>query len=430
MKLQPACIRTVHVPLMLVAVACARTEAASSQAPCPGFAPGDSIAPIEVVRYLADDRLEGRAAGSAAERCAGEYVAERMRRIGLEPGAGNGSYFQDVTIASVLNPHATAGVGRNVIGVLRGTDTAAERVLVVGAHYDHLGRGGPGSAAPDRMGEIHNGADDNASGVAVLLDVAERLAAERPARTVVFVAFTGEELGLLGSAHFVEHAPVPVRRMAAMLNLDMVGRLGERPLIVYGVGTAAEWRPLLERIAAETGTVLAYQNDGFGPSDHTSFYAADVPVLHFFTNTHGDYHRPSDDPERIDEAGLQRVGAVVAAVARAVAHRPMTLTLQRGAGTRPGAGGGYGAYLGTVPDFSPVETGVLLGGVSPGSPAEKAGLLKGDIIVGLGAHEVRDLQGMTDALRAHRPGDEVRVRYLRDGRALEVTVVLGDRARR
>jgi hypothetical protein len=319
-----------------------------------------------------------------------------------------------------------------VIGALRGARASAgDPVLVVGAHYDHLGRGGPSSLAPDEPNAIHNGADDNASGVAALLRVADLLAADRPPLTVVLVAFTGEESGLLGSAHFIENGGFPAARMKAMLNMDMVGRLGAGPLIVYGVGTAAEWRALLDRSARERGVPVVYQQDGFGPSDHTSFYARDVPVLHFFTNTHADYHRPSDDWQRIDGTGLESVAAVVGTVARALAQPQLTLTLQRGAGARTaGAGGGYGAYLGTVPDFTPVARGVLLGGVSPGSPAEQAGLRKGDVLLGLGTHDVKDLQAMTDALRAHRPGDEVLLRILRDGREQRISVTLGSRSAR
>jgi membrane-associated protease RseP (regulator of RpoE activity) len=251
---------------------------------------------------------------------------------------------------------------------------------------------------------------------------------------VVFVAFTGEEMGLLGSAHFAARGSIAPARMKAMLNMDMVGRLGSGPLIVYGVGTAHEWQGLVEDAARDAGVAVATRTEGYGPSDHTSFYARDVPVLHFFTNVHADYHQPGDDWEKIDADGLVKVARMVSTITADLASRPMSLVLVQGAGTPPAQAGegqsrGYGAYLGSVPDFTPVERGVLLSGVSPGSPAAQAGLRSGDVILGLGQHEVADLQGMTDALRAHKPGDTVEIRFLRDGRAERVTVTLSSRVR-
>jgi len=392
-------------------------------------------APLDVVRYLADDALAGRLAGSAGERCAGEYIARIFERIGLQPGGENGTYFQELKLESALNPHQSAGTGRNVIGILTGSDPQLrDEVIIVGAHYDHLGMGGTGSLTPG-VAAVHNGADDNASGVAALIATARELArAQRPRRTVVFVAFTGEEMGLLGSAYFAGHGAIRPARMKAMLNMDMVGRLGSGPLIVYGVGTAQEWQGLVERAASAAGLDVATRSEGYGPSDHTSFYARDVPVLHFFTNVHGDYHEPGDDWEKIDADGLAKVARMVTTIAADLASRPTSLVLVQGAGTPPAQAGegqtrGYGAYLGSVPDFTPVERGVLLSGVSPGSPAAQAGLRTGDVILGLGQHEVVDLQGMTDALRAHKPGDTVEIRFLRDGKEGRVTVTLSTRAR-
>jgi hypothetical protein len=393
---------------------------------------GDLAQPFAAVRYLADDALRGRLAGTPEAECAARYIAEEFRRVGLVPAGDDSTYFQAVPLASAANPHAPAGTGHNVVGILPGADPDRSReAVVVGAHYDHLGLGGFGSVHPDEAGRIHNGADDNASGVGALLAIAEALArGPRPPRSVVFVAFTGEEMGLVGSAQYVRSPAVPLDRTVAMLNLDMVGRLGSNPLLVYGVGTAREWESLLRSAADAVGLALALRPEGFGPSDHTSFYARDVPVLHVFTNVHGDYHRPSDDWDKIDVDGLRRVAAFVARVARAVADRPERLTLVRGAGRPPAPpdrDAGYGAYLGTVPDFAPVERGVRLNGVSPGSPAERAGLRAGDVIVGLGDREIEDLRALAEALRAHAPGTAVEVRFLRDGRAQSVTVVLGRR---
>ena len=391
--------------------------------------------PLSAVRYLADDGLKGRLAGSDGERCAGEFIAREFARIGLKPGGDDGTFFQSLDLASVLNPHAPGGTGRNVIATLEGADPELKREwVVVGAHYDHLGEGGgPNSLSPGERA-IHNGADDNASGVAAVLWVAERLAAgPRPARSIAFVAFTGEESGLLGSAHFAKHPTTGADPIVGMINLDMVGRLNGGTLLVFGVGTAVEWNALLEPAAARAGVTIATKGDGYGPSDHTSFYLKDVPVLHFFTNTHGDYHKPSDDWDKIDSKGLTAVASIVADVALAAANSRPRLTLKRGAGEPPkpmSGTGGYGAWLGSVPDFTPVERGVKLSGVTKGSPAEAAGIRAGDVLVGLGDHDVADLQAMTVALRAHKPGDLVDVRVLRGGEPLTLKVTLGSRANR
>jgi hypothetical protein len=385
------------------------------------------------VRYLADDALAGRLAGSAGERCAGDYIAREFAKARLRPAGDDGTFFQSLSLASALNPHAPGGTGRNVIGALDGADARLkDEWIVVGAHYDHLGEGGnPSSLAPDDKG-IHNGADDNASGVSVVLSAARVLAAgRRPARSVLFIAFTGEESGLLGSTHFVSH-PTIAGRITAMINLDMVGRLGKGPLIVYGVDTAEQWRAVVEPAATRAGITIATRGEGYGPSDHTAFYTKDIPVLHLFTNTHTDYHKPSDDVDKIDEAGLEKVTKMVVEIVSAAAARAEQLTLRRGAGKPPSAGsaGTGGTYLGSVPDFSPVDRGVKLSGVSPGSPADKAGVRAGDVIVGMGTLDVADLQGLTDALRAHKPGDTVPLRLIRDGKPVTLEVTLGSRATR
>ncbi|HUG39620.1 MAG TPA: M28 family peptidase [Longimicrobiales bacterium] len=393
----------------------------ASTAACPAI---DAAAAADLAdytgRYLADDALEGRDAGSAGAACAAEYLAWTFRRIGLAPGGPDGTYFQDVPLASVTNPHAGGGSGRNVLAVLPGTDRRADEYIVVGAHFDHLGRGGMGSLDPGSR-EIHNGADDNASGVAALVRVAERLAVgPRPRRPVLFMAFTGEEDGLLGSSHWTKDPTVPLEKVVAMINLDMVGRLRENGLVVYGVGTAREWTGIVDPLVEAAGIATVSRiPDGYGASDQTAFYMHDIPVLHLFTNTHADYHRPSDDWERIDVAGIETVAEIVADITRRVGSAPRMAVI-RNVGRAPAAasaeaGPGYGAYLGTIPDFSPVEYGVLLGGVREGGPADRAGLRKGDIIVRVGDVEVKDLYALTDALRKYRPGDEVPIAYLRDG---------------
>jgi hypothetical protein len=406
------------------------TAAAAQGCPDPAALTRGAAEPLATIRFLSDDALEGRLAGSAAERCAGDYIAARFRALGLRPAGADGTFFQDVPLASVLNPHAVAGTGRNVVALLQGSDAAlAQDVIVIGAHYDHLGMGGPSSRAPGESA-VHNGADDNASGVAALLHAASLLRDARPARSILFIAFTGEESGLLGSRHYLRNATVPVARMRAMINMDMVGRLGDAALIVNGVETAKEWRALLQPAADRLGLGLAMSGNGDGPSDHAAFYETGIPVVHFFTNTHAEYHMPGDDWSLIDAAGVETVARLTADVAANLAGPPATITFQAGAASAPRAqGSGSGAWLGTVPDFTPVATGVLLGGVTAGSPGESAGMKKGDVLIGLGGHDVADLQGFTDALSRFRPGQEVEVVVLRDGREVRLKAVLGARAR-
>ncbi|HEX6250282.1 MAG TPA: M20/M25/M40 family metallo-hydrolase [Gemmatimonadaceae bacterium] len=418
--------------LVLLPHATSAQEAAQPTCPSPATLAAGLSRPLAHVRFLADDALEGRLAGSPGERCAGDYIADEFRRLGLQPAGDSGTFFQIVPLASVVNPHAPTGMGRNVVAMLEGSDSELRaEAIVVGAHYDHLGWGGLGSLAPDQRA-VHNGADDNASGVAVLLEVARLLASgPRPARSIVFIAFTGEESGLLGSAHHVSSPAVPLERIRAMLNMDMVGRLGDRPLIVNGRGTAQEWPRLIAEAARAESIAVVTGEDGYGPSDQTSFYARDVPVLHFFTNTHSDYHRPTDDWQSIDAAGLGRVASLVSRLAREAADQRTVLTLVRGAGRPPaaqgGGGGGYGAYLGSIPDFSPVEHGVRITGVRAGSPAEKAGMTGGDTIIRFDSTEIADIYAFTNALRARKPGDSVVVTVLREGRELKLPVVLGSR---
>ncbi len=400
-------------------------------APAAAQNPADQL--LADVRHLADDRLEGRLTGTPGADSAAAYVARRFAESGLAPPPGG--WFQDFVVSpdAPAARHAPVGGarGRNVIGLLSGSDPRLrDEAVVVGAHYDHLGRGGAFALDPDSTGAVHNGADDNASGTAALIDIARRLARRPPARSVVFIAFGGEELGLLGSAHYVREAG-NAARLAAMLNLDMVGRLRHDRLVVYGTGSATEFPALLDSLNRTAKFELAVRPDGYGPSDQSSFYAAGVPVLHFFTNVHEDYHRSTDDWQRIDPAGLARVAAFTADVAAAVANRPTRLTyvalpVTAHGGSATGTGG-YGAYLGTVPDMSGTGSGVRLAGVRAGSPAEKAGLRADDVITRIGDYEVPDLEAMTTALRSHKPGETVGIVVRRGDTLTTLTATLGTR---
>jgi membrane-associated protease RseP (regulator of RpoE activity) len=248
---------------------------------------------------------------------------------------------------------------------------------------------------------------------------------------VVFIAFGGEELGLLGSAYYVKQPVYPLATTLAMINLDMVGRLRQKRLIVYGSRSAKEFPKLLDSLNWYAGFDLKAQGDGYGPSDQSSFYAAGRPVLHFFTDLHEDYHRTTDDWQKINVEGFGQVATFVTGVVTALANRPVPLTLMSAATEAPASTGpampGYGAYLGTVPDMTDSPGGVRLLGVRAGSPAEKAGLRGDDIITRIGDMSVSDLEAMTEALRSHHPGDTVSVVVRRGAQTTTLRAVLGER---
>src|SRR5215207_6209914 len=392
---------------------------------------------LDDIRFLSEDQLQGRMTGSPGADSAAAYLARRFSQVGLQPAAGG--WLQSFTVGrdapAVRQTNSGAVVGRNVIGILPGRDRVLRnQTVVLGAHYDHLGTGGFGSLDPDSTGLVHNGADDNASGAAALIQVAARLAATPPARTVVFIAFSGEELGLLGSAYYVKQPIYPLSSTLAMVNLDMVGRLRNGRLIVYGARTAKEFPALLDSLNWYAGFDLKPQGDGYGPSDHSSFYAVKRPVLHLFTDLHEDYHRSTDDWQKLNYDGLKRVADFSLGLVTALANRTRPLTffdLPTPTATKATTLGpespGYGAYLGTVPDMTGSPGGVRLVGVRAGSPAEKAGLRGDDIITRIGRSETPDLQAMTDALRSHKPGEIVEIVVRRGASVTTLRATLGER---
>lgn len=330
----------------------------------------------------------------------------------------------------------TTAEARNVLAILPGASpTLREQYVVVGAHYDHLGFGGEGSLAPDETA-VHNGADDNASGTAAVVESARILAeGPRPDRSILFMAFTGEERGLWGSAHFVSDPTVPLEDIVAMVNLDMVGRVVNDELTIFGVGTAAAWDEIIDEANAGLARplVIAKSPDGYGPSDHSSFYGAGIPVLHLFSNTHQDYHRPSDDWEKINVDGEERVIELTARLAaRLASGGPDAVALTTIVQEQPAPAGGssssgYGPYLGTIPDMTPRDFGLRLTGVREGSPAAKAGLQPGDVVVEFDGNEIADIYAYTYALQAKSVGDSVTIVVERDGERVTVTAVLEER---
>ena len=313
---------------------------------------------------------------------------------------------------------------KNVAAVLEGSGPLSDEVLVIGAHYDHLGFGGYGSLEPKKRA-IHNGADDNASGVAVLLEVARTLAGreKKLRRTVVFVAFTAEESGLIGSSHYVGNPVFPIDKTVAMINLDMVGRLRDDKLIVSGSGTATTFDELLDQCGTRYGLKLTKKAGGYGPSDHVSFYSKKVPVMHYFTGTHQQYHRPSDDFEHLNISGMRRIGALVSDVVVALADadaRPEYVAVPR----RRAETSDDRPYFGSIPDFASDASGYAISGTSEGGPAQRAGLVGGDAIVQFGESKIDNLEDFDSALRKHEGGDRVRVVVLRDGEELTFEVTL------
>jgi hypothetical protein len=320
----------------------------------------------------------------------------------------------------------------NIVGILPGTGKAsdgsalARDVVILGAHYDHLGYGDSNSLAPGEKA-IHHGADDNASGTAMLLEVARQLRAEGPLpRTVLFVAFAGEERGLLGSGHYTANPLVPLERTAAMVNLDMVGRLVDDKLIVHGTGTGTGFDPLIDRLTEAAGFTVAKEPGGFGPSDHSSFYARKIPVMHVFTGSHTDYHRPTDTAEKINYAGMVRISRLIAAIIRDLATAPEPPAYIEVASKMFQGGGGDRPYFGSIPDFAKPGGGYAITGVSKGSPAAQGGLQGGDIIVRLGDSAITGLEDFDSALRKHKAGEAVPVVVERDGVEKTLTVTLGD----
>ena len=388
------------------------------------------------IEYLASDQLEGRLAGTPGNDSAAAYLARRYRSLGLTPLAPG--YLQPFNALSAQDAHMGRTAPRptqNVVALLRGRDPVLrDEYIVIGAHFDLLGRETTFAQDPEAGNAIRNGADDNASGTAAVLDLARMLVADPPRRSVIFVNFSAEELGVLGSSWFVNHPPVPLERIVAMINFDMVGRLRNDKLIVYGTATATELKGILDSAnAAATGSAMFHISgggDGYGPSDQSSFYAKDIPVLHFFTDLHEDYHRATDDADKINAGGEARVVDLALRVARSVADRPSRLTFVRIAPPARTAVSEEGkqTYLGTVPDMGASDTkGLRLTGVRPGSPADLGGLKAGDVIVELGGVAVKDLYSYSDALYAHKPGDVVKIVVLRGSERLELSVTLGRR---
>ncbi|MEC7567182.1 MAG: M28 family peptidase [Planctomycetota bacterium] len=316
---------------------------------------------------------------------------------------------------------------KNVVGVLEGTGPLKDETIVVGAHYDHLGYGGRGSLAPWTK-DIHNGADDNSSGTSVLLETAHQLATRKnpTRRRIVFIAFSAEERGLIGSARYVKEPLYSLEETVAMINLDMVGRLTDNKLIATGTGTSDIWNPLLDELNKTDGFEITRKPEGVGPSDHQSFYLKNVPVLHLFTGLHEFYHRPSDDFETINFEGMDRIATLTKEIVAAVDQADTRPNFKKAEKKRNVENtGGDRPYFGSIPDYSENTDGLPLTGVSENGPAAKAGIKPKDIVVALGKYKIGGIEDFDSALRKFKGGDKVTVKVLRGGKEVTLTIILG-----
>jgi aminopeptidase N len=381
------------------------------------------------VEWLAAPEREGRGIGSRGLEAAGEYVAAAFKAIGLKPGGDGGTYFQSFTTTATRD--GAPATLRNVVGVLPGSkaEWAGQSALLT-AHYDHLGFGWPDPHQGDE-GKLHPGADDNASGVAVLLELARALAAEpAPQRTMVFVAFSGEEEGLLGSRYYVEHPLYPLEKIEGVINLDTVGRLFDKKLSVMATGTAREWPFIFQGAGFTTGVEGRMIPEGYASSDQKSFIDKGVPAVQLFTDPHADYHRPGDTADKIDAAGLVKVATYVKEAFAYLGERaePLAVTIAAaGAAPPPAAGQGRRVSFGTMPDFAFPGPGVKVAGVTPGSPAAKAGIREGDILLRIDGRDLADLAGFSGVLKQLHPGQTVKALVERGGEKLTVDVTVVER---
>lgn len=374
-----------------------------------------------------------QATNAAAEKwfaAAGKSLGDLQKAINEKNRAQSYVFPDSLTISLDVEIERQQATVHNVLGYLPGE---TDEYILVGAHHDHLGFGDQSSLAPSQIGEVHAGADDNASGTAGVIELAKVFSrrVEKLPRGILFMTFGGEEIGLLGSAHWVDHPTRPIEKAAAMINMDMIGRMRDSKVYVGGVGTGSTFKALLEQAEKQHGLSIDYSKETHSSSDHTSFASKQIPVLFFFSGLHSDYHKPSDTWEKINAEPAAQLLAMVGDIASNLAaaeERPAFSKMEAPAhGGGDGGGGGYGPYFGSVPDFGQVETGVKFADVRAGSPADKAGLKPGDILVEFGGKPITNLYDFTYALRDSKVGDEVEVKVLRDGQEITARVTLEQR---
>ncbi|TWT58158.1 Aminopeptidase YwaD precursor [Thalassoglobus neptunius] len=354
----------------------------------------------------------------------GKSLADLEKQID-ETGKPASQLLPDCEIAAEASLEIIRVPVRNVVGVLEGEGPNSDETIVIGAHFDHLGRGGEGSLMPNSK-EIHNGADDNASGTAGLLELARRLGKrEQPLpRRIVFIAFNGEERGLLGAYEYVANPLFPLEKTVAMFNMDMIGRLVDDKLTVFGSGTSSVWETIIDAAAEKQALQLVKKPEGFGPSDHAAFYGKQIPVLHLFTGIHDDYHRPSDDWDKLNIDGMSRVISLLEDLVVATAQLEERPDYVEIAGSAALTRTGSRPYFGSIPDFGQETKGYAISGVAPGSPADEGGLKGGDVIVEMAGKKIGGLDDFDLALRELEAGDQVDVVVLRGTERVPLKVTL------
>ena len=361
-------------------------------------------------------------------QAAGKTLKDVQEQINSSTKPASFDFPNTLHLSLNIDIETTRATIDNVLAWLPGQ---TDEYVIIGAHYDHLGRGNFDSLAPSQIGQIHPGADDNASGTAGVLELARLLAPQRGKlkRSILFMDFAGEELGLLGSAEWVKEPTRPLAKAVAMINMDMIGRIKDDKVYIGGVGTGSTFKPVLEQAQKEAPFKIEYSAGGYSSSDHTSFVTKKIPVLFFFSGLHSDYHKPSDTWDKINGASAARLLDMVESVAVQLANTDQPPAFQVVAEEKPlgGGGGGYGPYFGSVPDFGQVENGVKFSDVRPNSPAAKAGLKAGDILVQFGDKPIKNLYDFTDALRRSKVGDLVEVKVIRDGQPVTASVKLEQR---
>jgi Peptidase family M28/PDZ domain/PA domain len=361
-------------------------------------------------------------------RVAGKTLAEVQGQINHSTKPQSFSFPDQLHLAINVDIETMHATVNNVLAYLPGK---TDEYVIIGAHYDHLGRGNYDSLAPSQIGQIHPGADDNASGTAGVLELARVFAPLKGQlqRGILFASFAGEELGLLGSAHWVQQPTLPLDHAVAMLNMDMIGRVKDDKVYIGGVGTGSTLKSMLEQAQAKSDFKIEYSPGGYSASDHTSFVTKHIPVLFFFSGLHSDYHKPSDTWDKINPQSAARLVDIVGNTGLQLASATDRPTFIAVVEDKPlaGAGGGYGPYFGSIPDFGQVESGVKFSDVKPGSPAAKAGLKAGDILVQFADKPIKNLYDFTDALRRSKVGDVVEVTVRRDGKPVQASVKLEQR---
>lgn len=364
------------------------------------------------VQLLASDSLQGREVGTEGEKMASAFIASRFESMSLTPAGTNG-FYQPFFVKDSQNPHEKATIysedavsgtyGTNVMAYL---DNPGNEMVVIGAHYDHLGYGGFSSLHRGDSA-IHNGADDNASGVAALLSIAEDLAKHPTHRDMLFIAFSGEEKGLWGSNYFTKNPTIDLSKVNFMINMDMIGRLDTaRGIAIHGTGTAPNWPEIIDTTNT-IGLKILKKESGIGPSDHTSFYLQGIPVLHFFTGQHEDYHKPTDDSELINFEGIQTISSHIVNIIRLLDDQPK-LTFQKTIDESTKSPR-FTVALGVVPDYLYDQQGMRIDGISKNKPAQSAGLQKGDVVIQLGYSIIIDMMSYMSALSAFDKGDTTHV---------------------